>query len=168
MTRRIFLSGLILVTLLMSACQPKTPASSPPKDAPVIEAFTKQAACEGLTQWKVEATTKDWVDIGIEWVAIDVKTAQDNLKHTKMEMWLDDEPIAEAMKDPQAPEPFSITCGGALIEGSGVKYALYLPPLSKGEHKIAWRSTILEDLNDGWNDYPKGTVFSFTATVTVK
>lgn len=168
MTRRVFLPVLILVAVLMSACQPKTPASQPPKDAPVIEAFTKQAACEGLTQWDMEATTKDWIDIGVEWIAIDAETAQDNLKHTIMEIWVDDEPIVEAMKYPQAPEPFSITCGGTLIEGSGVKYALYLPPLTKDEHKIACRSTILEDLNDGWSDYPKGTEFAFTGTVTVK
>lgn len=169
MSRQTLLSLLMLVTLMLSACQSKAPASLPPKDAPVVEAFSKQQAmCEGKMEWTAEANTKDWVDVSIEWVAKDVSTAQDNIKHFKLETSVDGARLADAMKYPGSPEPFSINCGGTVTEGSGIKYALFLPPLSKGEHKIAWRATVLDDLNDGWNDYPKGTEFTFTATVMVK
>lgn len=169
MSRSPLFSVLLLAVLLMSACQPKAPASQPPKNAPVIEAFSKQQAmCEGKMEWTLDASTKDWIDVSAEWVAADATTAQDNVKHFKMEMSLDGSPLADSMKYPQAPEPFSITCGDTTIQGSGIKFALFLPPLSKGNHKIAWHATILNDLNDGWSDYPKGTEFTFTATVTVK
>lgn len=169
MSRSHLLSVLMLVTFMLSACQLQAPVSQPPKDTPVVEAFSKQKAmCEGQTEWTLEAGTKDWIDVSLEWVAKDVSTAQDNVKHVKLETSVDGATLADTMKYPSSPEPFSINCGGTLIEGSGIKHALFLPPLSKGEHKIAWHATILDDMNDGWNDYPKGTEFTFTATVTVK
>jgi hypothetical protein len=160
---------LLFAIMMMNACQSKTPASQPPKDAPVIEAFLKQQAmCNGKMEWTLEASTKDWIDVGVAWEASDAAKAQDNVKHFKLETSLDGTPLTDSMKYPQAPEPFSINCGGTVTEGSGIRYALFLPPLSKGEHKIAWHATILDDLNDGWNDYPRGTEFKFTATVMVK
>jgi hypothetical protein len=169
MSRQTLLSVVMLVALILSACQPQAPASQPPKDAPVVEAFSKQKGmCEGQLEWTLEAGAKDWIDVSLEWVAKDVSTVEENFNHFKIEMSVDSVTLADAMKYPGSPEPFSINCGGTVIEGSGIKYALFLPPLSKGEHKIAWHITILDDLNDGWNDYPKGTEFTFTATVTVK
>jgi hypothetical protein len=160
---------MLFIFLLTSACQPKGPTSQPPKNAPVIEAFSKQQAmCEGKMEWTLEASTKDWIDVSVAWEAADTATAQDNIKHFKLETSVDGAPLADSMKYPQAPELFSIDCGGTVTEGGGVKFALFLPPLSKGEHKIAWHATILDNLNDGWNDYPKGTEFTFTATVIVK
>jgi len=169
MFRSPLFAGLLLGVLLLSSCQPKGPTSLPPKDAPVVEGFSKQKGmCEGLMDWKVEAGTKDWIDVSIEWVATDTTTVQDNVKHIKFETSVDGTTLAETMKYPSAPEPFSINCSGTVIEGGGIRYTLLLPPLSKGEHKIAWHVTILDNLNDGWNDYPKGTELTFTATVTVQ
>ena len=169
MTRQSLFSILLLVTLMLSACQPKGPASLPPKDAPVVAAFSKQKAmCEGQMEWTVEAGVKDWIDVSLEWVSKDAATTQDNVKHFKLETSVDGTTLADTMKYPSSPEPFSINCGGTVTEGSGIKYALFLPPFSKGEHKITWHATVLDDLNDGWNDYPKGTEFTFTAAVTVK
>jgi len=169
MSRSRLLTILFFFILTMNACQSKTPASQPPKDAPVIEAFSEQKAmCEGRMEWALEASPKDWIDVSVDWKAADMASAQDNIKHIKLEMSLDGMPLADSMKYPQAPEPFSLNCGDTTIEGSGIKFALFLPPLSKGGHKIAWHATILDDLNDGWSDYPKGTEFTFTATVTVK
>ena len=160
---------LLLGVLLLGACQLEDSASMPPKDAPVIEAFSKQKAmCEGLMDWKVEAGTKDWIDVSIEWVAIDSATTQDNVKHIKLETSVDGTTLADTMKYPNSPETFYINCSGTVFEGSGIQYALFLPPLSKGEHKIAWHGIVEDDLNDGWSDYPKGTEFTFTATVMVQ
>ena len=169
MSRQTLLSVLMLVTLMLSACQSNAPASQPPKDAPVIEAFSKQKGmCEGQTEWTLEAGAKDWIDVSLEWVAKDAPTAQENVKHFKLETSVDGTALADATKYPSGPEPFSINCGGTVIEGSGIKYVLFLPPLSKGEHKIAWHIIVLDDLNDGWSDYPKGTEFTFTSSVKIK
>lgn len=153
----------------MIAIQPKSPTSLPPKDAPVVSAFSKQKAlCEDLKEWKVEAGTKDWIDVSIEWVAVDIATTQNNVKHIKLVTSVDGTALADTMKYPTSPEPFSINCSGKVIEGSSVRYALFLPPLSKGAHKITWHGRVDEDLSDGWDDYPKGTGFVFTATVMVR
>ena len=153
----------------MNAGQPKGPAFLPPKDAPVVEAFSKQKAmCESHLEWTVEASTKDWIDVGVEWAAIDAATAQDNIKHLKLETSLDGTTVADTMKYPSSAEPFSINRSGAPIRGGGIKYALFLPPLSRGEHKIVWRAFLDADISDGWNHYPKGTEIVFTATIMVK
>jgi len=169
MFRSPLIAVLLLGVLLISACQPKSPTPLPPKDAPVVEAFSKQKGmCEGLMDWTIEVSTKDWMDVSIEWVAIDTATAQDNIKNIKFETSVDGTTLGDTMKYPGSPEPFSINCDGTPIEGSGIKYALFLPPLSKGEHTIAWCVVIEADLNDGWSDYPKGTEFTFTGTLKVQ
>lgn len=153
----------------MSSFQTKVSSSLPPKDAPVVEVFSKQKAmCEGLMDWNMEAGGKDWIDVSIEWVAVDTATVKDNVKHINLETSVDGATLADTMKYPSSPEHFSINCSGTVIEGSGIKYALFLPPLSKGEHTITWHGIVEDDLNDGWSDYPKGTEFTFTATVTVQ
>jgi hypothetical protein len=152
----------------MIASQPKSPISLPPKDAPVVAAFSKQKAlCEGLVDWNVEAGTEDWIDISIEWMAIDIATTQDNVRHIKLETSVDGTTLADTMKYPTISEPFSINCSGTVIEGSSIKYALFIPPLPKGEHKITWHVIVEDDLKDGWNDYPKGTELALTATVMI-
>lgn len=169
MFRSLLFAVLLLSILLMGACQPKAPTSLPSKDAPVVEAFSKQKGmCDGQMDWTVDASTKDWIDVSIEWVAIDTATVQDNAKHIKFETFVDGTTLADTMKYPGSPEPFSINCNGMLIEGIGIKYALFLPPLSKGEHTITWHGIVEDDLNDGWSDYPKGTEFTFTATIMVQ
>jgi hypothetical protein len=160
---------MLLGFLLMSSSQTKVPSSLPPKDAPVVEAFSKQKAmCEGLMDWNMEVGGKDWIDVSIEWVAVDTATVIDNVKHINLETSVDGRKLTATMKYPSSPDPFSINCGDTVINGSSIKYTLYLPPLSKGEHKIVWHGVVEDDLNDGWNEYPKGTEFTFTSTVTVQ
>jgi hypothetical protein len=162
-------SVFILVVLILSACQPQAPAAQPPKDASVVQAFSKQqAGCEGLSEWAIEASPLDWIDVSEEWGAIDSATAQDNFKHLKVETFLDGKALADVMAHPTSPEPFSLTCGDITIEGSAVKYALFLPPLSKGDHKILWRITLDSEISDGWGKYPAGVLGEFTANVKVQ
>jgi len=44
---------------------------------------------------------------------------------------------------------------------------IYMPPLPVGEHKITWEVTIESDLNDGWDNIPKGPATIFASTVRV-
>ena len=124
--------------------------------------------CESKLEWTVEASTKDWIDAGVEWAAIDAATARDNVKHLKLETSLDGKTLTNTMKCPSSAEAFWINGNGHPAHGGGIKYALFLPPLSKGQHKIVWRASLDADISDGWNHYPKGTEMVFTATVTVK
>ena len=62
MFRSPLIATLMLGVFILGACQPKSPTSLPPKNVPVVEAFSKQKGmCEGLMDWKVEASTKDCV-----------------------------------------------------------------------------------------------------------
>ncbi len=169
MYRTHLFSMLVLVMLALGACQPKVPGAQPPKDAPVVQAFSKQkAGCESLTEWTVEAGPQDWIDVSEEWAAIDSATAQENFKHLKVETSLDGKALADAMKYPTSPEPFSLTCGSTTMQGSAVKYALYLPPLSQGDHKVVWRITLDAEISDGWGTYPAGVLGEFTANMKVR
>jgi hypothetical protein len=169
MYRTHLFSMFVLVMLVLSACQPKAPSAQPPKDASVVQAFSKpKAACEGVAEWTIEANSQDWIDVSIEWTAIDSTTVQDNFKHLKFETFLDGKALADVMKYPTGLEPFSLTCGDMAIEGSALKYALFLPPLSKGDHKILWRVILDAEISDGWGTYPAGVAGEFTANVTVQ
>ena len=171
MNRSVLFSIFLLTILVLSACQPSAPAAQPPDNASVADAFSPQSTfCEFQTEWTVEATTKDWIDVTSFWVAVDEATAQDNFKHLSVEIKLDSGPVAEAMKYPEGPETYSVTCPDAAnsFSGSRMKWSLFLPPLSKGAHTIVWKYTIEADINDGFFDYPKGTEQVLTATLNVK
>jgi hypothetical protein len=169
MYRAILFSMFVLIVLMVSACQPKAPSAHPPKEAPVVQGFSKQkAGCEGATEWTIEASPQDWIDVSIEWATIDTATVQDNMKHLKYETFLDGKALADFMKYPTSPEPYSQVCSDATYQGSAITYVLFLPPLSKGDHKIFWRITSDAEISDGWGTYPAGVLGEFTANVKVQ
>lgn len=108
--------------------------------------------------WSAEVTTDDLMDYTTFWIAFDAATVQDDFTHIHVDVTLDGKSVAEEMKYVQAPEPYSVACtdSGQQFEASRVKYTLFLPPLSKGEHIIRWTYTLTADLDDGVFDYPSG------------
>jgi hypothetical protein len=170
----------LLVVLALLACtavfaspsatlaQSLSPHSEAPEGATVVEAFSKQdAMCEGLTEWMVEATTDDWINVGAKWVAVDETMAQDNWQHISFVITVDGEEIADPKSYEHGPMPFSITCGDETMTGGAMGLEIYLPPLAVGDHVVTWTYIIESDLNDGWDDYPAGTEAAFTGTVRV-
>jgi hypothetical protein len=152
----------------VALAQDLTPAKETPVGATVVEAFSKQhAMCEGLTEWTVEATSDDWINIGAKWVAVDEATTQDNWQHISFVITVDGEEIADPKSYEHGPMPFSVTCGDETTTGSAMGLEIYLPPLAVGDHVVTWTYIIEADLNDGWDDYPAGTEAMFTGTVRV-
>jgi hypothetical protein len=152
----------------VALAQDLTPAKETPAGATVVEAFSKQnAMCEGLTEWTVEATSDDWINIGAKWVAVDEATAQDNWQHISFVITVDGQQIADPKSYEHGPMPFSITCGDETTTGGAMGLEIYLPPLAVGDHVVTWTYIIEADLNDGWDDYPAGMEAMFTGTVRV-
>jgi len=170
-----------LIALLVLLAGMATPASlstslaqglNPQKEAPdgamAVEAFSKQhAMCKGLTEWTVEATPDDWINVGAKWVAVDETTAQDNWQHISFAITVDGQEIADPKSYEHGPVPFSITCGDETMTGGAMGLEIYLPPLAVGEHVVTWTYIIESDLNDGYDDYPAGTEAKFASTVLV-
>jgi hypothetical protein len=177
--RIIRLVALLVVLVLLAGTATSTSLSTslaqglnPQKEAPegttVVEAFSKQhAMCEGLTEWTVEATSDDWINIGAKWVAVDEATAQDNWQHISFVITVDGQEIADPKSYEHGPMPFSITCGDETTTGGAMGLEIYVPPLAVGDHVVTWTYIIEADLNDGWDDYPAGTEAMFTGTVGV-
>jgi hypothetical protein len=155
-------------SLSTSLAQGLTLQKEAPTGATVVEAFSKQhAMCEGLTEWTVEATSDDWINVGAKWVAVDEATAQDNWQHISFVITVDDQQIADPKSYEHGPMPFSITCGDETTTGGAMGLEIYLPPLAVGDHVVTWTYIIEADLNDGWDDYPAGMEAMFTGTVRV-
>jgi len=169
------LGVLVLLAGMATAASPSTslaqglnPEKEAPEGATVIEAFSKQhAMCEGLTEWTVEATPDDWINIGAKWVAVDETTAQDNWQHISFVITVDGQEIADPKSYEHGPMPFSITCGDETMTGGAMGLDIYLPPLAVGDHVVTWTYIIEADLNDGWDDYPAGTEAEYAGTVRV-
>jgi hypothetical protein len=169
------LGVLVLLTGMATTASPSTslaqglsPQKEPPEGATVVEAFSKQhAMCEGLTEWTVEATPDDWINIGAKWVAVDETTAQDNWQHISFVITVDGQEIADPKSYEHGPMPFSITCGDETTTGGAMGLDTYLPPLAAGDHVVTWTYIIEADLNDGWDDYPAGTEAEYAGTVRV-
>jgi hypothetical protein len=161
-------SMVTLALLSTSLAQSHTAQKEAPGGATVVEAFSKQhAMCEGLTEWTVDATADDWINVGAKWVAVDEATAQDNWQHIAFVITVDGQEIADPKSYGHGPMPFSITCGNETTTGGAMGLEIYLPPLAAGDHIVTWTYIIEADLNDGWGDYPAGTEAMYTSTVRV-
>ena len=166
---------LVLLAGMATSASPSTslahglnPQKEAPEGATVVEAFSKQhAMCEGLTEWTVEATPDDWINIGAKWVAVDETTAHDNWQHISFVITVDGQEIVDPKSYEHGPMPFSITCGDETMTGGAMGLEIYLPPLAVGDHVVTWTYIIEADLNDGWDDYPAGTEAEFAGTVRV-
>jgi hypothetical protein len=155
-------------SLNTSLAQGLNPQKEAPEGATVVEAFSKQhAMCEGLTEWTLEATPDDWINVGAKWVAVDETTAQDNWQHISFVITVDGQEIADPKSYEHGPMPFSVTCGDETTTGGAMGLEIYLPPLEVGDHVVTWTYIIEADLNDGWDDYPAGTEAEFAGTVRV-
>ena len=140
-----------------------------PADAKVVKAFSKMdAACDGKTEWTVEATRDAWVDVGEGWFAKNGTIAQDNWKHISWAITLDGKEIKNLEKYFHGPKPLKLDCPGSPISAEMVGLEIYVPPLPVGDHQVTWKVAIESDLNDGYDDYKKGTVYEFTGTIRVK
>jgi len=194
-TRTIEMLGLVLTLLvllgILLACTPTqgnptpTPLAIPiqlptppaqatqfalqaPAGAKVITAFSEMdAACLEKTEWTVEVTPDTWLDVGIIWYAKDGPTAQENWKHLSIVITLDGKEIKDFGKYYHGPKPFKLDCPKSPISAEMVGLEIYVPPLPVGEHKITWEVTIESDLNDGWDNIPKGPATIFASTVRV-
>ncbi len=49
-----------------------------------------------------------------------------------------------------------------------MKYSLFLPPLSTGEHTIVWKYTLTADLSDDLFDYRNGMTGEIAGVVNVQ
>lgn len=163
--------GLAVVLVLLGGvalAQGLTPQQEAPAGANVVEAFSKHhAMCEGLSEWTVEATPDDWINVGAKWVAVDEATAQDNWQHIGFVITVDGQEIADPKSYEHGPSPFSITCGDETASGGAMGLEIYLPPLAAGDHTVTWKYIIEADLNDGWDDYPAGTEAVYTGVVRI-
>jgi hypothetical protein len=163
--------GLALVLALLSSvtlARGITPSKEAPAGATVVDAFSKQhAMCEGLTEWTVDATADDWINVGAKWVAVDEATAQKNWQRIAFVITVDGQEIADPKSYEHGPKLFSITCGDETTTGGAMGLEILLPPQATGDHIVTWTYIIEADLNDGWDDYPAGTEAMFTSTVRV-
>ena len=154
----------LLIILLLSACRLPKRALAPDTLVP------QHIFCEDRIAWSAEAMTDEGINYASFWIAFDNATVQDNFKYVRVEVTLDGKSVADEMKYRGAPHPYPVTCtdGGLQFKGSRVKYILFLPPLSNGEHKIVWKYIFIKDLSDGWFDYPKGMTREITSTLIKK
>jgi hypothetical protein len=166
--------GALRVTLIKEYCAQATAqttqfAQAAPAGAQVVKAFSKMdAACDGKTEWTVESARAAWIDVGIGWFAKDGKIAQENWKQVSLVITLDGKEIKDLEKYFHGPKPLKLDCPGSPISAEMVGLEIYVPPLPVGDHKVTWKTTIESDLNDGYDDYKKGSVFEFTGTIRVK
>ena len=160
-------TGLLGILLACAPTQGK-PTTTAPSGANVVKAFSKQhAGCEELEEWTVQVKPGDWIDVGIEWIAATEAIAKDNWQRVSVAITLDGQAITDLKNYQHGPEKAKLVCPKFTWDGAAMAFKVFIPPLPAGDHKVTWELTINSDLNDGWDDYPKGTVVKFASTVRV-
>jgi hypothetical protein len=172
MKRRVIVIGSIGLALAWAAGVALAQGIEPVKESPagttVVKAFSKpDAACRELMEWGVEASAGNWVDVGIEWIAVDEATAQNNWNDISYVITVDGQEIVDPKSYTHGPGPATVVCPDFTLEGGGMALNIYLPPLPVGDHQVTWQVIFDADVNDGWGDYPAVTVAEFTSTVRV-
>ncbi len=120
--------------------------------------------------WSAEVTTDDIVNYTTFWIAFDADTVQDEFQYIHVDVTLDGKSVAQEMKFITAPELYFVTCpeSGYRFEASRMKYTLFLPSLSPGEHIIRWTYTMTTDLEDSVFDHPSGMTAEYPITINVE
>lgn len=143
--------NVLLIAFFLSACQSV-------KNPVLVETVSPHIYCRGQLAWSAETVKDSVTEYSVFWIAFDAATVQDNFKYISVYVTLDGKPTFDEMKFRQLPEPYSVTCSedGRQFEASRLKYTLFLPSLTKGEHKIKWVYRTTATFSDGLFDYPKG------------
>ena len=150
--------------LLLSACQ------SPKSNVTGDSVAPSHTFCNGHIAWSAEVQTDELMDYTTFWIAFDAATVQDSFKYIHVDVTVDGKSVAEQMKYMGIAEPYSVTCteSGQQFEASRVKYTLFLPALSPGEHSIRWTYTMTADIDDGEFDYPSGMTAEDVITINAQ
>lgn len=80
---------------------------------------------------------------------------------------MDGQEIVDPKSYEHGPAPAKVECPEFAVEGGGMALTIFLPPLPAGDHQVIWQVIFAADVNDGWADYPVGTMTEFTSTVRV-
>ena len=145
----------------------KTFREAPP-GVRVVQAFSKQQAyCEGNFDQVRTVPAGSWVDLGIEWDAIDAETVEATWPYLTIAISVDGEEIENPKQHSKGPYKAVLECPNETHVGYAMANALYAPPLSIGDHKVVWTVGFARDVNDGWSTYPKGKVVVATSTLHV-
>jgi hypothetical protein len=142
-----------------------------PKGALVVQAFSKyEALCGGLLEQQRELPAGSWVDLGIDWDAIDRRTVLATWPFLDIQITLDGVEIPDPTSYARAPRYISILCPDQLYEGWEIALRIFLPPgtLPPGDHVVIWKTTPKQDVDDGWSIYPKGVSLYAKSRLLVK
>lgn len=159
------------IFFLLAACQSKAhlPGQSV-KNPVLIETVSPHTYCQGQMAWSSEIVKDNVAVYSIFWIAFEQAPVQEKFKYVNVEVKLDDEPVVEGFGFMQSPEPYPVSCtdGGGQFESVRMKYILLLPPLSVGEHEIAWKYTLTPDWSDDLFDYPDGMTGEVASVLSVQ
>ncbi len=137
-----------------------------PTGARVVKAFSKyQARCEGILDQEHVIPVGAWVDVGIEWDAIDQATAQENWSAIHIAVSVDGQEIVSPKQYTIGPHTVQIECPERTRTGYAMALQMIVPPLSPGDHQVRWIITFERDLSDGWDRYPQVETIEVTSTL---
>jgi hypothetical protein len=140
-----------------------------PAGAKVFSAFSKQQGyCEGNLNQVHTISDDVWIDLGLEWDAIDVDTVQATWPHITIIVSIDGDEIESPKQISTKPYKTVLECENGIHTGIAIKNELYLVPLAIGEHKVNWEVRFKRDINDGWNVYLKERVILITSTLHIR
>jgi hypothetical protein len=140
----------------------------PPVGVKVFTAFSKQQSyCEHKRDQEHTIPADGWVDLGVEWTAIDPETVTATWPFLKMTISLDGEEIPHPKRYSRGPFKSVLECPDRTYVAYGMSNALFIPPLPVGDHKVIWTIVFEHDLNDGWDNYQKNQIIVVTSMLHV-
>jgi hypothetical protein len=130
-----------------------------PLGVSVFKAFNKQQAwCDNNFHQEHIVPADNWLDLGIEWDAVDAETVQATWPHLSISMAVDGLEIRHPKRVSKGPYKAVLECPAETHTGYAMANSLYLQPLPVGDHQILWTLCIKAEISDGWNTYPQGLV----------
>jgi hypothetical protein len=156
------LAALIAVT--PAVAQEPHIAAAPPEGAEVYR-FTadrwEEPLCAGAREWTFHVPAGQWVAFPIGWYAVDEATARANWESMRFELAADGETVEVPVTQDWGVDELHIQCPDRAITGVAVSPIVYLPPLTEERHfEVTY--VFDDDVDDGWNTFPRGTRTTWT------
>ena len=141
----------------------------PPTDAEVFKAFSNyQSLCDDNFNQEHTVPADTWIDAGLEWDALDAETVQSSWQYVNITVSVDNENIENPKQYTVGPYETQTQCPNrSMHKGMAMALAIYVPPLSVGDHQVFWSFSFERDASDGWNTYTKGTTFGISSVLHI-
>jgi hypothetical protein len=135
-----------------------------PRGSKAVKVFAREPVyCDGNFFQEHTVPAGYWIDLGFEWIAREVATVISTWPSITVAITVDGKDLPNPKQQSKGPDEAILPCANESRVGYVMMNALYIPPLPLGDHTVIWTIGFVRDVDDGWQNHPRGKELVITS-----